>query len=116
MFGTCVFSKKRKQFDSNSSGAWLVLGFASYLLNLPVPSERNDAFEIIYSLIEHANDMSGKPDIPLPAVLNSKEISKKYSEAEFLINTLLSNPQKSEYFREKAIKGVRSNFSFYFSF
>ena len=105
----CLF-KVKKQFDSNSCGAWLVAGFASYVLNLPVPSERNDAFEIAYSLIKYANNLSEKPDIPLPAVLNSQEISKEYWKAEFLINTLLNDPQKSEYFREKAIKGKRSNF------
>ena len=54
--------------------------------------------------------MSEKPDIPLPAVLNSEEISKEYSKAEFLIITLLNDPQKSEYFRRKAVKGVRSSF------
>ena len=85
-------------------------GFASYVLNLPVPSERNDAFEIVYSHIKYANNMSEKLDIPLRAVLNSAEISKEYSKAEFLINTLLNDPQKSECFQGKAIKGVRSNF------
>ena len=54
--------------------------------------------------------MPEKHDIPLLAVLNSKEITKVYSKAEFLINALLNDPQKSEYFREKTIKGVRSNF------
>ena len=54
--------------------------------------------------------MSEKLDIPLRAVLNSAEISKEYSKAEFLINTLLNDPQKSECFQGKAIKGVRSNF------
>ena len=54
--------------------------------------------------------MSEKPDIPLPAVLNSEEISKEYSKAEFLIINLLNDPQKSEYFRGKAVKGVRSSF------
>ena len=54
--------------------------------------------------------MSEKPDIPLPAMLDSEEISKEYSKAEFLINTILNDPQKSECFRKKAIKGARSNF------
>ena len=68
----CLF-KSRKQFDSNSCGAWLVAGFVSYILNLSLPSERNDAFKI-----EYANNMSEKPDIPLPAVLNSEEISNDW--------------------------------------
>ena len=48
-------------------------GFVSYILNLSLPSERNDAFKI-----EYANNMSEKPDIPLPAVLNSEEISNDW--------------------------------------
>ena len=102
--------KARKQFDSNSSGSWLVAEFTSYVLNLPVPSERSDPFEIAYSLTKYANNMSEKPDVPLTAVLNSEEISNVYSKAEFLINTLLNDPQMSEYFLKKAIKGVRKNF------
>ena len=57
--------------------------------------------------------MSQKPYLPFPAVLNSKEISKEYLKAEFLINTLLNDTQKSEYFQEKAIKGVQSSFFSY---
>ena len=46
----CLF-KTREQLDSKSWGAWLVAGFPSYVLKLPVPSERNDPFEIAHSLL-----------------------------------------------------------------
>ena len=42
-------------------------------------------------------------------VLDTEEF-KKYSSAEFLINVLLNEPQKSEYFREKTVKGLRNNY------
>ena len=58
-------------------------GFASYVLNLPVPSERNDTFEIAYSLIKYTNNMSEKLDIPLRAVLNSAETSKDTRKQNF---------------------------------
>ena len=47
--------------------------------------------------------------IPLP-VLDTEEVTKKYSSAEFLINVLLNEPQKSEYFRDKTRKGLRNNY------
>lgn len=48
--------------------------------------------------------MSEKVNIPLPSVLNSKEIGEEYSKAEFLINTLLNDPQKKQYFGEETPK------------
>ena len=50
-----LFATKR-QFNSNSSGSWLVAGIASYLLNIPIPSQKQEGFEIAYSLVEHVND------------------------------------------------------------
>ena len=35
----------RRQFDSNSCGIWIVAGIASYVLNLPIPSQKQKAFE-----------------------------------------------------------------------
>ena len=46
----------RRQFDSNICGIWLVAGIASYVLNLTIPSQKQEAFEIAYSLVEHVND------------------------------------------------------------
>ena len=42
-------------------------------------------------------------------VLDTEEF-KKYTSAEFLINVLLNEPQKSEYFREKTVKGLRNSY------
>ena len=86
----------RRQFNSNSCGIWLVARIASYVLNLPIPSQKQKTLEIAYSLAEHVNDYVYvvKPEtIPLP-VLDTEEVNKKYSSAEFLINVLLTKPQK----------------------
>ena len=37
---------------------------------------------------------------------------KKYSSAGFFINVLLNEPQKSGYFRDKNLKGLRNNYIF----
>ena len=94
----------RRQFDSNSCGVWLVAGIASSVLNLPIPSQKQEAFEIAYSLVEYV-----KSEVTPLLVLDTEEF-KKYSSAEFLINVLLNEPQKSEYFREKIVKGLRNNY------
>ena len=82
----------RRQFDSNSCCIWLVAGIASYVLNLPIPSQKQEGFEIAYSLVKHVHvyEYVVEPEtIP---------VAKKYSSAEFLINVLLKEPQKSKYF------------------
>ena len=43
----------RIQFDSNSCGVWLVAGIASSVLNLPIPSQKQEAFETSYCLAEY---------------------------------------------------------------
>ena len=94
----------RRQFDSNSCGVWLVAGIASSVLNLPIPSQKQEAFEIAYSLAEYV-----KSEVTPLLVLDTEEF-KKYTSAEFLINVLLNEPQKSEYFREKTVKGLRNSY------
>ena len=94
----------RRQFHSNSCGVWLVAGIASSVLNLPIPSQKQEAFEIAYSLVEYV-----KSEVAPLLVLDTEEF-KKYSSAGFLINILLNEPQKSEYFREKTMKGLRNNY------
>ena len=43
----------RRQFDSNRHGIWLVAGIVRDVLNLPIPSQKQEAFENAYSLVEH---------------------------------------------------------------
>ena len=50
------FFPTRRQFDSSSCGIWLLAGMASYVLNLPIPLQKQEVFEIAYSLVEHIND------------------------------------------------------------
>ena len=101
----------RRQFDSNSCGVWLVSGVASLVLNLPIPSTKQEAFEIAYSLIEYENDDPVQPKIvSLLPLLDTESIVKIYSSAEFLINALLKEPTKSEHFKEKPVKGMRNNY------
>ena len=66
-------------------------------------ARKQEAFEIAYSLVEHVNDYEYvvEPEtIPL-LVLDTEEVTKKYSPAEFLINILLNEPQKSEILETK---------------
>ena len=75
-------------------------------------ARKQEAFQIAYSLVEHVNDYEYVVEletIPL-LVLDTEEVTKKYSPAEFLINILLNEPQKSEYFRDKTLKGLRNNY------
>ena len=46
-----LFSE-RKQFDANSCGAWLVAEMSLYLINLPEISDRCNALDITYNLLE----------------------------------------------------------------
>ena len=73
----------RRQVDSKSCGIWLVAGIAGYELNLPIPSQKQEPFEIAYSLVAYrlVNDYEYvvEPEtIPLP-VLDTEEVTKKYS-------------------------------------
>ena len=65
----------RREFDSNSCGVWLVAGIASSVLNLPIPSQKQEAFEIAYSLVEYV-----KSEVTPLLVLDTYKL-KKYSSA-----------------------------------
>ena len=65
----------RREFDSNSCGVWLVAGIASSVLNLPIPSQKQEAFEIAYSLVEYV-----KSEVTPLLVLDTDKL-KKYSSA-----------------------------------
>ena len=80
--------KKKKQFDANSCGVWLVAAMSSYLINLPEISDRYNAFEIAYNFLER------NPII---------------QKAESLYT---NDTKKSEYFRQSLLKGIRTNFFF----
>ena len=43
---------ERKQFDANSCGVWIVAGMSSNSMNLPHISDKCNAFDIAYNLIE----------------------------------------------------------------
>ena len=85
---TSFFEKKKKQFDANSCGVWLVAAMSSYLINLPEISDRYNAFEIAYNFLER------NPII---------------QKAESLYT---NDTKKSEYFRQSLLKGIRTNFFF----
>ena len=57
---------ERKQFDANSCGIWLTAAITSFMLQLPVVTDRNHAFDISYSLLEHeAPSNYVKDEIPV---------------------------------------------------
>ena len=45
-------SLERKQFDANNCVLWLVAGTSSYLINLLEISDRHNAFDIAYNLLD----------------------------------------------------------------
>ena len=47
-----LFFQKEKQFDANSCGVWLVAGMSLYRINLPEITDRYNAFDIAYNLLE----------------------------------------------------------------
>ena len=104
---------ERKQFDANSCGIWLTAAITSFILQLPVVTDRNHAFDISYSLLEHeAPSNYVKDEIPvLPSVnVSSDEQMKAFISVEFLIPPLAENPEKSKYYRKVMPKGVRTSF------
>ena len=82
------FFEKKKQFDANSCGVWLVAAMSSYLINLPEISDKYNAFEIAYNFLER------NPII--------QKVESLYT----------NDTKKSEYFRQSLLKGIRTNFFF----
>ena len=84
---------------------WLVAGIYSYILNLPELADREHTFDICYSLLEHkskSNQSSGN-------MTSSEEQLKKFSTAESPIDVLTNSPEKSEFYRELLLKGIKTN-------
>ena len=101
--------ESRRQFDSSSCGTWLSAGIASYILNLPLPTKRSEAFEIAYGLLPSRESL--KPEeSAFPPDYSTADIIDRFTTAEFLINTLLNEPHKGEFFRERPIRGLKTNF------
>ena len=104
---------ERKQFDANSCGIWLTAAITSFILQLPVVTDRNHAFDICYSLLERETPPNYvKDEIPTPPSVNvsSDEQMKTFTSAEFLIPLLAENREKSNYYHKVTPKGVRTNF------
>ena len=96
---------ERKQLDASSCGGWLVAGICSYILNLPELADREHTFDICYSLLERkskSNQSSGN-------MTSSEEQLKKFSTAESPIDVLTNSPEKSEFYRELPLKGIKTN-------
>lgn len=104
--------QSRRQFDSNSCGAWLVAGMSSFFHQLPEVTDRHSAFEICYSMLERDTPnvlKSVEPKKTDPRLqIADEDHTKKFSKADFLLNILLE-PEKSEYFCEIPPKGIRTN-------
>ena len=96
---------ERKQLDASSCGGWLVAGICSYILNLPELADREHTFDICYSLLEHkskSNQSSGN-------MTSSEEQLKKFSTTESPIDVLTNSPEKSEFYGELPLKGIKTN-------
>ena len=50
----------RVQFDSKSSGVWLIAAIAAYVHSLPKPSVINDGFDIVFNLFEQKKESRDK--------------------------------------------------------
>ena len=99
---------KRKQLDENSCGAWLAAGICSHILNLPPElTDREHAFDICYSLLEHkskSNQLSIQSSSPI-----IKDQLKKFSTVEFQTDVLTNSSEKSDSYRELPPKRIRTN-------
>ena len=104
-----LFSE-RKQFDGNSCGASLVARMFSYLMNLPEISDRYNAFDIAYNLLE-PNSIIQKIESLSPQ-FSIEDQMKKIASADFLIHVLPNHPARSEFIRLSQPKGIRTNIFF----
>ena len=84
-----------------------VLSYRSPCIILPLIQ-----FDLIKSSNLEADTSNTEKDIL--AVENNQQISSEImttdSSAEFLIDTLCTNPHNSEHYREEAVKGIRTNY------
>ena len=108
------FYQSRMQFDTNSCGIWLVAGMCSFVIGLPEVIDRDNAFDICFSLLEQNKEHQiSKPiainDVNVLSEFCNEEQVKKFNSADFIIQVLRNNPEKSEYYRESPPKGIRTN-------
>ena len=89
---------------------WLVAGMSSYLINLPEISDRYNAFDIAYNLLER-NRIIQKVESLSPQ-FSTEDQMKKIASADLLIHVLTNDPERSEYFRQSLPKEIRTNFFF----
>ena len=80
------------------------------LINLPEFSDRYNAFDIAYNLLER-NPIMQKVESLSPQ-FSTEDQMKKIASADFLIHVLTNDPERSEYFRQSPPKGIRTNFFF----
>ena len=97
------------QLDANSWGVWLVAGICSHVLNLPELTDKEHAFDICYSLLEHQSKTNRSSVKMASSDFCCEEQLKKFSTAEFRIEVLTNSPEKSECYRELPPKGIRTN-------
>ena len=101
-----LFSE-RKQFDDYGCGVWLAAGMFSYLINLPELSDRYNAFNIAYNLLEQSPSIQKFES--LSPQFSREDQMKKIASADFLIHVLTNDPERSEYFRQSPPKIIRTN-------
>ena len=87
------------------AGCWHLFS----LRNLPELTNREHAFDICYSLLEHKLKSSQSSVNMTSSDFCCEEQLKKFSIAELLIDVLTNSPEKSEYYRELPPKGIRTN-------
>ena len=81
---------------------------SSYLINLPEFSDRYNAFDIAYNLLER-NPIIQKVESFVPTNFYGRS-DEKIVSANFLIHVLTNDPERFEYFRQSPPKVIRTNF------
>ena len=82
----------------------------SYLINLSKISDRYNAFDIAYNLLER-NPIIQKVETLSPQ-FSTEDQMKKIASSDFLIHVLTNDLERYEYFRQSPPKGIRTNFFF----
>ena len=91
------FFRKENSLTLTTS-VWLLAGMSSYLINLPEFSDRYNAFDIAYNLLER-NPIIQKVESLSPQ-FSTEDQMKKIASADFWIHVLTNDPESSEYFRQ----------------
>ena len=80
-----------------TTSVWLLAGMSSCLINLPEISDRYNAFDIAYNLLER-NHIIQKVKSFVPTNFFGRS-DEKIASANFLIHVLKNDPERFEYFR-----------------